>query len=92
MYQLIGIINDEKVGGLESLFNYTNENSFSKDDPAMNEHRYHIIKAQYNEDTHNIYNIYKPKHIILNMIDVQLNTITIKHRMQIIVIIILQIP
>ena len=25
MYRFIGIINDEKVGGLESLFNYMNE-------------------------------------------------------------------
>ena len=29
MYQLIGIINDEKVG-LESLLNYMNENLFAK--------------------------------------------------------------
>ena len=42
MYQLIGIISDEKVGGLESLLNYTDENSFSKDDPAINENHYHI--------------------------------------------------
>ena len=26
LYQLIGIINDEKAGGLESLLNYMNEN------------------------------------------------------------------
>ena len=44
MYQLIGIINDEQVGGLESLLNYMNENLFSKDDPAINEHHYHITK------------------------------------------------
>ena len=36
MYQLIGIINDEKVGCLESLLNYVNEELFSKDDPAIN--------------------------------------------------------
>ena len=33
------------------------ENFFSKDDPATNEHHYHIIKQQYNEDIHNIYNV-----------------------------------
>ena len=44
MYQFIGIINDEKVGGLESLLNHMNENLFSKDGPAINEHHYHITK------------------------------------------------
>ena len=44
MYQFIGDINDTKVAGLESLLNYMNENFFSKDEPAVNEHRYHIIK------------------------------------------------
>ena len=44
MYHFIGIINDEKVGGLEPLLNYMNEHFFSKDDPALNEHDYHIIK------------------------------------------------
>ena len=44
MYQFICIINDEKVPGLASILNYMNENLFSKDDPAINEHRYHIIK------------------------------------------------
>ena len=34
---------------------------FSKDDPAINEHRYHITKKQYNEETHNIYNTDKTK-------------------------------
>ena len=56
MYQLISIINDEKAGGLESLLNYMNESFFSEDDPAINEHQYHIIKKQHNEVTHNIYN------------------------------------
>ena len=42
MYQPIGIINDEKAGGLESLLNYMNENFPSKDDPAINEHHCHI--------------------------------------------------
>ena len=50
MYQFIGDINDIKVGGLESLLNYMNENFFTKGDPAINEHRYHITKKQYNEE------------------------------------------
>ena len=48
MYQFIGDINDTKVGGLESLLNYMTENVFTKDDPAINEHHYHITKMQYN--------------------------------------------
>ena len=54
MYKTIGIINDETVGGLEPLLNYMNENLSNKDDPAINEHHYHIINKQYNEETHNI--------------------------------------
>ena len=46
-----------KVGGLESLLNYMTENFFTKDDPAINEHHYHITKKQYNEEANNIYNI-----------------------------------
>ena len=42
----IGDINDTEVRGLESLLNYMNENFCSKDDPAMNEHLYHITKKQ----------------------------------------------
>ena len=61
MYQFVGDIDDTKVGGLESLLNYMNENFFSKDEPAVNEHHYHITKKQYNEDIHNIYNIDKSK-------------------------------
>ena len=38
-----------------------NENFFTKDDPAVNEHHYHITKKQYNEETHIIYNIDKNK-------------------------------
>ena len=57
MYQLIGITNDEKVPGLESILNYMNEISFSKDDPAISEHHYHITKKQDNEETHNIYKV-----------------------------------
>jgi len=68
MYQFIGPINDTKVGGLESLLNYMNENFFSKDDPAINEHHYHITRKQYNQDfsTHNIYNIDKSKKYKIN--------------------------
>ena len=44
MYQPIGIISDTKVGGLESLLNYMTKNFFGKDDPAINEHHYHITK------------------------------------------------
>ena len=36
-----------------------NENFFTKGDPAVNEHRYHITKKQYNEEIHNIYNVGK---------------------------------
>ena len=61
MYQFIGDINDEKVGGLESLLSYMNENFFTKDDPAINEHHYRITKQQYNEEANNIYNIDKNK-------------------------------
>ena len=59
MYQFIGDINGTKVAGLESLLNYMSENFFTKDDPAINEHHYHITKKQYNEETNNIYNIDK---------------------------------
>ena len=61
MYQLIVDINDTKAGGLEALLNYVSENFFTKDDPAINEHHYHITKKQYNEETNNIYNIDKRK-------------------------------
>ena len=44
-----------------ALLNYLNENFFTKDDPAINEHHYHITKKQYNEDIQNIYNIDKSK-------------------------------
>ena len=44
MYQFIGDINDRKVAGLEPLLNYMNENSFSKDEPSVNEHHYNITK------------------------------------------------
>ena len=61
MYQFIRDINDTKDGGLEPLLNYMNEDCFIKDDPAINEHPYHIAKKQYNEEIHNIYNVDKSK-------------------------------
>ena len=63
MYQFTGTINDTKVAGLESLLNYINENFFSKDEPAVNEHHYHITRKQYNQDftTHNLYKVDKRK-------------------------------
>ena len=66
MYQFIGDINDTKVAGLESLLNIMNENFFSKNEPAVNEHPYHTFKTQYNEDIHNIYNIGKSKSYKIN--------------------------
>ena len=41
-----------------------NENCFSRDNPAMNEHHYHITRKQYNQDftTRNIYNVDKSKY------------------------------
>ena len=65
MYQLPGDINDTKAGGLESLLIYMNENFSSKDDPAINEHHYHITIRQYNEETNNIYNTDTSKTFII---------------------------
>ena len=69
MYQFIGDFNDEKVGGLEPLLNYMNETFYSKDNPLINEHNYHITKQRYNEETNNIYNVSKTfniKNVVLN--------------------------
>ena len=68
MYQFIGDINDTKVPGLESLLAYMGENFFTKDEPAVNEHHYHITGKQYNQDltTHNIYNVDKSKSVKTN--------------------------
>ena len=47
MYQRIGIINDEKVPGLESKLHHMNENfAFSKSDTAINERHCHTTKKQ----------------------------------------------
>ena len=61
MYQFTGNISDNMVPGLESLLNYMNENFYNKDEPAVNNHEYHVTKKQYTEETHNIYNIDKSK-------------------------------
>ena len=61
MYQLIGITSDEQIGGLGSLSNYTNEDLFSNDDPAINDHHYNINKQQHSEETHSIYIIDQTK-------------------------------
>ena len=37
------------------------ENFFTKNDPAINEHHYHITEKQYNEEANNIYDIDKSK-------------------------------
>ena len=80
MYQFIGDINDTKVGGLESLLNYMNGNFFSKDEPAVNEHHYHISRKQYNQDfTHNIYNADKNKFYKTNNPTLMITTSLIKN-------------
>ena len=66
MYQFIGDINDEKVAGLESLLNYLNGNFFAKDDPAINEHHYHITK-------NNIMKIYR-----IFIISIKVSLITLR--------------
>ena len=79
MYQLIGIISDESVSGLESILNYMNENLFSKDDQAINEDHYRITEKSNTTKRPITYTIHiKPKHIILKIIDIRMNTITIK--------------
>ena len=48
MYQFIGIIHVGTVPGLASILRKLYELSlFIKDEPAVNEHRYHITKAIY---------------------------------------------
>ena len=81
MYQSIDDINDTKVGGLESLLHYMTENFFTKGDPAINEHHYHITKKQYKEEATNIYNIGKIKHLILRLIGFSLNNVSINNKM-----------
>ena len=45
MYQFICIVSGEKVLGLDSIWKYMHESFFSKGDPAINEHHYHITKS-----------------------------------------------
>ena len=54
---------------------------FNKDDPATNEHHYHITKKQHNEETHNIYNTDKTKTCNIKIIDIQMNIITKMHKL-----------
>ena len=63
VYQFIGYINDTKVAGLESVLNCMNEDFFSKNEPAVNGHHYHITKTQYDGDIHNICYIEKVSRI-----------------------------
>ena len=65
MYQFIGEISDTKVGGLESILNYMNENFFSKGDPAVNEHHYHIIENNTMNKQITFTMSVKAKHLIL---------------------------
>ena len=78
MYQSIGDINDRKVAGLESLLNYMNENFFSKDEPAVNQHSYNITK----NNIMKIYRIFiisiKVSLITLRIIDILMNIMIIK--------------
>ena len=76
MYQFIGGINDTKVSGLEPLLNYMDENLFSKDDPAVNEHHCHTTRKQNNQyfTTHNLYNVDKQKNRIKQIIATLMTT------------------
>ena len=79
MYQFLGDINDTKVDGLESLLNYMNENFFSKDEPAVNEHRYNINKRN-TMKIHIIFIISITASLTtLRTIDMQMITIIIKN-------------
>ena len=67
MYQFIGDINATKVGGLESLLNYMNENFFNKNDPATNGHHYHITKNNTMKRYITFTMSTKAKHLILRI-------------------------
>ena len=84
MYQFIGGgINDIKVAGLESLLNYMNENLFSKDAPAVDEHYYNIIKNNNTLKKQIIFTMpIKVNFIISKIIDTQMNIIIIKNNSQ----------
>ena len=81
MYQFIRDINDTKVGGSESLLKYMSENFLTEDDPAINEHHYHITNKQYNEETtNNIYNIDKNKIFNIKNNIFQMNNISTNNK------------
>ena len=69
MYQFIGETSDTKVGGLEPLLNYMNENFFSKDDPAVNEHHYHITKNNTMKKQMTFTMSIKAKQVTLRIVD-----------------------
>ena len=77
MYQFGGI-NDVKVPGLASILNYSNDNFYSKDNPAINDNHYNITTKRYNEEIHNIYNI-NISLITLRIIDIQMNIVIINN-------------
>ena len=79
VYQLIRVIKDEKVPGLENILNYMVELSFSKDDPAINEHHCHITKTSTTKK-HITYAIQvKPRHIMRKISCIRMIIITTKH-------------
>ena len=69
MCQFAGDMNYSKVGGLGSLINFMNEHFFNKDDPAVNEHHYHITQKT-TMKRHIIFTMsVKTEHLILSAID-----------------------
>ena len=64
----------KRIPGLASILNHMNENLFSKDEPAINEHHYHITKKTITK-TRITYTIkIKPKHTIFNIIYIYIYT------------------
>ena len=59
-----------------------NENFSSRDDPAINEHHYHITKKQYNEEIHSIYNVDKNKTFNTKNNRFSLNKVSVKTQYQ----------
>ena len=56
------------------------ENFFSKDEPAVNEHHYHITKKQYGEETNKIYTIDKSSTFNIKDNRFLMNNISIKNK------------
>ena len=69
MYKFIGEISDTKVGGLEPLLNYMDEDFFSKDGPAINEHHYHILKNNTTKRYMTFTMSIKAKHLTVRITD-----------------------